>query len=140
MIALDPEFVGALAPPSKLTTAAALAGAPEVPFARLPRLDRLRVLGKADETEVDGAEDGVGGADEGQGEPGSKATPSRAEKEKKKMRGKGKSLKRYATTACVCGGEGSHGRRCLTIGTCANSARTSLTQLRYVVHVSGSVA
>lgn len=137
MIALDPEFVGALAPPSKLTTAAALAGAPEVPFARLPRLDRLRVLGKADETEVEGAEEDDGGADEGQGEPGSKATPSRAEKEKKKMRGKGKSLKRYAVTACVWGGEGSHG---LTLGICANSARTSLTQLRYAIHVSESVA
>ena len=67
MITLDPELVGSLAPPSKLTTAVeaagsgAGAGSGAVPFARLPRLERLRVSGKADETEVvsDGADDGT---------------------------------------------------------------------------------
>ncbi|ETW75333.1 hypothetical protein HETIRDRAFT_461283 [Heterobasidion irregulare TC 32-1] len=95
MITLDPEFVGSLAPPSKLTTAAetegAGGGAGAVPFARLPRLERLRVSGKADETEVvsDGADDGT---DDGKTGGGKR---DREEREKRKMRGKGKSLKRY---------------------------------------------
>jgi hypothetical protein len=92
MIALDPEFVGSLAPPSKLTTA--IDGKPDVPFARLPRLDRLRVQGKADETEVDMNEENADDAEDG----GVKANVSRAEKEKKKMRGKNKSLKRFVVT------------------------------------------
>ncbi|KAI0051620.1 BING4CT-domain-containing protein [Auriscalpium vulgare] len=78
MITLDPEFVGSLAPESKLTT-----GDTDVPFARLPRLNRLKVSGKADETEeVSDAED-------------TGKTQDREEREKRKMRGKGKSLKRY---------------------------------------------
>ncbi|KAI0056365.1 BING4CT-domain-containing protein [Artomyces pyxidatus] len=84
MIALDPEFIGSLAPPSKLTT-----GGTDVPFARLPRLERLRVQGKADETEEASDHEG----DAANGENGKKA--DREEREKRKMRGKGKSLKRY---------------------------------------------
>ncbi|KAF7297852.1 WD-REPEATS-REGION domain-containing protein [Mycena chlorophos] len=85
MITLDPEFIGSLA--LKQSTATTLDGKPaqEVPFARLPRLERLRIQGKADETEVIDPDDYA--AD------GTKRTPE--EKERKKMRGKGKSLKRY---------------------------------------------
>lgn len=80
MIALDPEFVGSLALPSKLTT-----DTTSIPFARLPRIQRLKVSGKADETEE--VESDV------EGDHGKKE--SRKEREKRKMRGKGKSLKRY---------------------------------------------
>jgi hypothetical protein len=92
MIMLDPEFVGGLAPPSKLTTA--IDGKPDLPFARLPRLERLRVSGKADETEVADADVDAGEDEDATGEG---AQNSRAEKEKKKMRGKNKSLKRLAS-------------------------------------------
>ncbi|KAF8884163.1 WD40-repeat-containing domain protein [Infundibulicybe gibba] len=92
MISLDPEFVGSLAPPSKLTTTTTFDGKPavEIPFSRLPRLERLKVQGKADETELTD-EDGEGM--DGTGDSGKKQ--SREEREKRKMRGKGKSLKRY---------------------------------------------
>ncbi|KAJ7206454.1 BING4CT-domain-containing protein [Mycena rebaudengoi] len=87
MITLDPELIGSLAPPSKLSTTTTFDGKPpvEIPFARLPRLERLRVQGKADETEVVDPDD-----TDKDGRPLNKE-----EKEKKKMRGKGKSLKRY---------------------------------------------
>lgn len=88
MITLDPDFVGSLAPPPKLTTA--VDDKSELTYARLPRLERLRVSGKADETE----EDADAAGDNGSGEEGAKPL-SKAEKEKKKMRGKNKSLKRY---------------------------------------------
>lgn len=86
MIALDPDFVGSLAP--------SVAKEPDqdVPFARLSRLQRLLIQGKADETEVDVD----GGEDEDDGEGGGVATSkARKEKEKMKMRGRNKSLKRY---------------------------------------------
>ena len=86
MIALDPDFVGSLAPPTKLTTA--VNDKHDIPFARLPRLERLRVEGKADETELDAGADDDGGQKK-----------SREEREKRKMRGKGKSLKRCVTFA-----------------------------------------
>ncbi|KAI9567936.1 NUC141 domain-containing protein [Boletus coccyginus] len=88
MIALDPDFVGSLAPPTKLTTA--VNDKHDIPFARLPRLERLRVQGKADETELDDGVGADGGADDNEGKKKAKA-----EREKRKMRGKGKSLKRY---------------------------------------------
>lgn len=86
MIALDPEFIGSLAPPPKLSTA--VDGQADIPFARLPRLERLRVQGKADETEE---------GDEQEAEDGEEGTkkPTSQEKEKKKMRGKNKSMKRF---------------------------------------------
>jgi hypothetical protein len=90
MITLDPDFVGALAPPTKLTTA--VNDTHDIPFARLPRLERLRAQGKADETEL--VDDDEEDAAEGDGDKNDKPQ-SRAEKEKRKMRGKGKSLKRY---------------------------------------------
>jgi hypothetical protein len=88
MIALDPDFLGSLAPPSKLTT---VDGNPVIEFARLPRLERLRIQGKADLTEMPaGADDG----EDADGHPTGKRQ-SREEREKRKMRGKGKSLKRF---------------------------------------------
>ncbi|KAI6038519.1 BING4CT-domain-containing protein [Pisolithus marmoratus] len=51
MIALDPDFVGSLAPPPKVT--AAVNDKHSIPFARLPRLERLRIEGKAEDAEVD---------------------------------------------------------------------------------------
>lgn len=88
MISLDPEFVGSLAPEPKLTTA--VNDKHDIPFARLPRLERLRVSGQADETEETDAEEDV---EDVNGD----AKLSKAEKEKKKMRGKNKSLKRCTT-------------------------------------------
>lgn len=100
MITLDPDFIGSLAPSSKLTYTNTTPGSDEtgkrkaiagdIPFRQLPRLERLRIQGKADETELmqeDGGDDG-GDAE------GEKKT-KRVEKEKMKMRGKGKALKRY---------------------------------------------
>jgi len=100
MITLDPDFVGSLAPPSKLTHASktdcdAKRKAPiegDVPFRKLPRLERLRVQGKADETET--ARDDEDNVDD-TGELGRGKKSVRVEKEKMKMRGKGKALKRY---------------------------------------------
>ncbi|KAI0725300.1 BING4CT-domain-containing protein [Fomitopsis betulina] len=92
MIALNPEFIGSLAPEPKLTTA--VNGAHDIPFARLPRLERLRVQGKADETEdTDADAPGADGEDDEDEEQKKKST--KEEKEKKKMRGKNKALKRF---------------------------------------------
>src|SRR2546425_12495853 len=87
MISLDPEFVGSLAPPSKLTTTHTIDGKPtlDVPFARQPRLQRLRIQGTADQTEI--AEDAEEGANA--------QKKDKEEREKRKMRGRGKSLKRF---------------------------------------------
>jgi U3 small nucleolar RNA-associated protein 7 len=85
MITLDPEFVGAIAPPTKLTTT--VDGDIDIPFARLPRQERLKLQGRADQTEE------VSDVDE-RDDDETKAH-KREEKEKKKMRGKGKALKRY---------------------------------------------
>lgn len=99
MISLDPSFVGSLAPPSKLTTVTTIDGKPPVaiPFSRLPRLERLRVQGKADETELTDDDD-VGGKD---GKNTNGKEQSKEEREKRKMRGKGKSLKR-CVAFCYC--------------------------------------
>lgn len=123
MIALDPEFVGSLAPPSKLTTETTFDGKPavEIPYARLPRLERLKVSGKADETDVDNEEgDGDGDVDDPNG-----GKKSREEREKRKMRGKGKSLKRFDYSA-------SYFPLMLMfrIDTCASSGKMSLIPQR----------
>ena len=86
MIALNPEFVGTLAPPSKLTKG--VDGKTEIPFARLPRQERLKVQGRADETEELSQE-------EDSGDDEQTKEKKKEEKEKKKMRGRGKALKRY---------------------------------------------
>ncbi|KAF8759891.1 BING4CT protein [Rhizoctonia solani] len=79
------KFMGRLAEPGHVPFAT-----PELPFRQKPRLDRLRDLGKADESPVSEEEGGDVNADEG-GEQASRPK----EKDKMKMRGKGKSLKRY---------------------------------------------
>jgi len=89
MIALDPELLGSFAPQSKLTEGK---DPGTVPFARQPRLDRLRMQGKADET------DGVSESDAVVESPAcSSDSPNRDRMgpERRKTRGKGKSLKRY---------------------------------------------
>lgn len=85
MIALDPDFVGSLAP-----SGTAVPQDQDIPFARLPRLQRLRIQGKADETEADAD----GGADD-EAAGGTATSKSKKEKEKMKMRSRNKSLKRY---------------------------------------------
>jgi len=91
MITLDPEFVGSLAPPSKLTTETTFDGKPslELSYARLPRLERLKLSGRADETEEMGEDEQDSAADDGENKEKKRI------KEKHKMRGRNKSLKRY---------------------------------------------
>ncbi|KAF8631164.1 hypothetical protein AX15_002503 [Amanita polypyramis BW_CC] len=92
MITLDPDFVGSIAPPSKLTTETNFDGksSMEMSYARLPRYERLKVSGQADETEEVDDEDLGDGVDADKSEEEKKQI-----KEKRKMRGKNKSLKRY---------------------------------------------
>ena len=86
MITLDPEFVGSMARPKNLTTDAN--GKLDTSFARLPRQHRLKLQGRADETEEV--------SEEGDGNEGEEGKASRKEeKEKKRMRGKNKAMKRY---------------------------------------------
>jgi len=70
-----------------------------VPFARRPRLDRLRIQGKADDTEA--LSEGEY-AMEGQGDMSNPPKRDRVEQEKRKMRGKGKSLKRCVEYLKLC--------------------------------------
>ncbi|CAE6492073.1 unnamed protein product [Rhizoctonia solani] len=86
MITLDPEFVGQLAEPGHVPFTT-----PELPFRQKPRLDRLRELGNADESPASDGEEADGNAHEGD----EKGRQPKEKKEKMKMRGKGKSLKRY---------------------------------------------
>lgn len=88
MIALDPEFLGRFATQSKLTEGI---DPDAVPFARQPRLNRLRIQGKADETEDVSEDESVAER------PVDTSNPRKRDhlgREKRKMRGKGKSLKR----------------------------------------------
>ncbi|KAI5981534.1 BING4CT-domain-containing protein [Pisolithus albus] len=78
MIALDPDFVGSLAPPPKLTTSA-----------------NDKHEGKAEETEIDADADEVEDANEEDGIKSTNDKKSAGEREKKRMRGRGKSLKRH---------------------------------------------
>jgi hypothetical protein len=88
MITLDPEFLGRFAPQSKLTKGI---DAEAVPFARQPRLNRLRIQGKADETEDVSEDELVAERPVDTGNPRKRDYLGR---EKRKMRGKDKSLKR----------------------------------------------
>ncbi|KIY63799.1 BING4CT-domain-containing protein [Cylindrobasidium torrendii FP15055 ss-10] len=81
-IMLDPEFVGTLAPPPSAAEDST------IPFARLSRMDRLKVSGKIDDTEMNSSDE------EAPQDAESKAA-RKEEREKRKMRGKGKSMKRY---------------------------------------------
>jgi U3 small nucleolar RNA-associated protein 7 len=94
MIALDPESLGGFAPqslpaPEGTTDQSGTA----MSFARQPRLHRLHVQGKADETE-DASEDEAAGKESlvGSGNPSKR---DRVGRDKRKMRGKDKSLKRF---------------------------------------------
>ncbi|KIJ54676.1 hypothetical protein M422DRAFT_24583 [Sphaerobolus stellatus SS14] len=101
MITLNPDDIGGLAAPSKLTllggtVATDANGRPirqgALPFRALPRLERLRVQGKADETEIPNSDDD----DEPVAGETEEAKKERREKrDKMKMRGKNKTLKRY---------------------------------------------
>ena len=80
---------GSLVPPAKLTLPGGEGKVPEVPFARLPRIDRLKVAGKYDVTEEDASDDENGNSDsEGDGEDkeGSK-TKDPVKKELKEKKG-----------------------------------------------------
>ncbi|CAK5262201.1 unnamed protein product [Mycena citricolor] len=82
MISLDPEFIGSLASETKDTLVSTMTGGNSTPFSRLSRIDRLRASGHADETDTLDPDD-------------LEFKGTREEKERKKMRGKGKSLSRY---------------------------------------------
>ncbi|CAE6465437.1 unnamed protein product [Rhizoctonia solani] len=86
MITLDPEFIGQLAEPGHVPFTT-----PELPFRQKPRLDRLRELGKADETAASDGEE----ADDFNANDDDEKGGGPKQKEKMKMRGKGRSLKRY---------------------------------------------
>lgn len=97
MIALDPDFIGSLAPPSNLTTEITLDGKPsvEVPHARMTRYDRLKSSGQADATEEKDS-DQYDGSDDGKSKEERKQL-----KEKRKMRGRNKSLKRLVIKSSI---------------------------------------
>ncbi|EJD08528.1 BING4CT-domain-containing protein [Fomitiporia mediterranea MF3/22] len=98
---------GSLAPPSKLTLPGGEGQTPDLPFSRLPRIDRLKVAGKYDPTEEvdtsdtsdgddDSQEEGEGDGVNGEGTKSAEKTKKvLKERIKKKMRGKNKSMKRY---------------------------------------------
>jgi U3 small nucleolar RNA-associated protein 7 len=86
MITLDPEFLGGFAPQIQLTEGTDQG---TMSFARQPRLDRLHIQGKADETE-DASED------EAEMESSAVGNPSKRDRVgqgKRKTRGKDKRLK-----------------------------------------------
>ena len=85
MITLDPEFVGTFAAAKSMVTSD---GSTAAPFARLSRLDRLRLQGNLDEAEDAEVESE---ADE---DVQNSTRPKEKEKEKSKMRGKNKSMKK----------------------------------------------
>jgi|SRR6266850_1461155 len=87
MITLDPEFVGGFAPQSKLTEGI---DPDALPFARQPRLNRLRIQRKADETE----DTSEGESIVERPEDTSDMKRDSMRRERHKMRGKGKSIKR----------------------------------------------
>lgn len=93
LITLSPEFIGSLASQEERPTYDAVGKQVVAPYSRLSRLERLRASGKADETEVTDEKD-QGDADEE--DDGREKGKTRKEKpEKMKMKGKGKSMKRY---------------------------------------------
>jgi len=87
MIALDPEFLGGIAPQSQLTDGMDQG---TISFARQPRLHRLHIQGKADETEDESEDEAVIESSVGSSNPSKR---DRAGQGKRKTRGKDKSLK-----------------------------------------------
>lgn len=106
MITVTGPQPGSLVPPAKLTLPGGEGKVPEVPFARLPRIDRLKVAGKYDVTEVDTSDDeNRNFTSEGDGEDKEgRKTKDPVKKElkervKKKMRGKNKAMKRFVCSS-----------------------------------------
>jgi hypothetical protein len=87
MITLDPEFLGGFAPQSKLTEGIDFDA---LPFARQPRLNRLRIQRKADKTEDTSESETTVERLEDTSDRGREIV----RRERHKMRGKGKSIKR----------------------------------------------
>jgi U3 small nucleolar RNA-associated protein 7 len=83
MIALDPEFLGGFAPQSQLTERT-------MSFARQPRLHRLHIQGKADETEDASEDEAVMESSFGSSNPSKRDCAGQG---KRKTRGKDKKLK-----------------------------------------------
>jgi len=93
MIALDPEFLGGFSPQSQLTE-----GMDEgtMSFARQPRLHRLHIQGKADETEDASEDEAVMESSVGS------SNPSKRDRVKRKTRDKDKRLKQLVNPPLVC--------------------------------------
>ena len=88
MITLDPEIVGSFnSQKSQVTPEGAL----ETPFSRLSRVDKLRVQGNLDET-------GDAEAQSEDEDGGKKGSQPRERKEKSKMRGRNKSMKKLVSS------------------------------------------
>jgi U3 small nucleolar RNA-associated protein 7 len=88
MIALDPEFLGGFAPQSQLTEGTDQG---TMSFARQPRLHRLHIQGKADETEDASEDEAVMESSVGSSNPSKRDCAGQG---KRKTRGKDKRLKR----------------------------------------------
>lgn len=89
-----------MVPTPKLTLPGGEGKVPEVPFAQMPRMDRLKVAGKYDLTEEPESDEEVDGDEKDDGEMESAMGKGAEKKElkksvKNKMRGKNKSMKRY---------------------------------------------
>lgn len=86
---MDPSTIGGLAPGRRISNHV-VPGTKATPFSKLPRIERLRTNG-ALENPPD--EEGDDDDDDMDDEDAAKATPE--EREKMKMRGRGKTLKRF---------------------------------------------
>ena len=87
MITLDPEFLGGIAPQSQLTDSTDQG---TMPFARQPRLYRLHIQAKADETEDASEDETVMESSVGSSNPSKR---DHAGQGKRKTRGKDKRLR-----------------------------------------------
>lgn len=118
MITLNPDAIGSLAPPSKLSYTSDISqpsgSSGNVPFRALSRIEKLRVQGKLVEELAEVVENGED-ADQDEINKG-ESTARKETKEKKKTRGKNKTLKRYLRKKrknvidnnLVCGSPRSH--------------------------------
>jgi U3 small nucleolar RNA-associated protein 7 len=80
-ITVDPEMLGGLREPGKVDES--------LVHRKQPRIQRLKVTGKADETEIPGEED------EEDNQSGEEQLEAREKRKARKMRGRDKSMKRY---------------------------------------------
>lgn len=163
MITLDPAMLGQLDTPGSRSADQPRAGSPPTsgqlakaadgrPYARLTRLERLRLDGAADEGEEPAVAHG-GRGDDSDDEPeadpdqaltgsyGSAAAPAKGVKEKHKMRGKNSAMKRYlrkqkqnvidpnaVSTACGVYECRLCSSKCSTSSLCAPSLRVRRTR------------